>query len=305
MSRAGLLIALAATLGACGEGTTHYVGSQRIAEGGASGGSPTVGCPLAPGTNQYVSLDSSDRARRLLISVPEDYDPDRAYPVVFGFHARDEDGAFIQGELGLEAEAPRWAIYVYPDGLDREWTDGSHGTGWQNGPATTYYGGTEDLTFVSDVLTLLEGELCVSTEKLFAVGRWWGAEFASVVGCYLGDRFDAIVAAHGNEPYYLPLEAESEPPCVGEVGVWGLHGKGDAEFPLQCGLDQRDFWLRQNDCDPDSATTVNLPGTGADDDCVEYSCPGPPVGFCAFAAEFGQTIPDYFAANAIAFLQAQ
>jgi polyhydroxybutyrate depolymerase len=248
-------------------------------------------------------MTSGGVERRFLVAAPPNYDPGRAYPVVLVFHARDEDGAFIRQELGLETADPDWAVFVYPDGLEREWSDGSVATGWQNGPATSYYGGTEDLEFVRDLIVHLEGELCIQIENLFATGRWWGGEFASVVGCYLGERVDAIVPVHSNTPYFLPLSPDAEPPCVGEVAVWVFHGQGDEMFTLQDGTEQRDFWLGRNGCAPDSAAPLEPSGATADDACVEYACSGPRTRFCAFSASYVRRPPAYYAASVTEFLQ--
>ncbi len=289
----------------CDPGRTVYVGSERrtIAEAGAGAGTGATSC-VSGGERGYFTLISGGQSRRFFLSVPDGYDAARAYPLVLGLHARDGTGAQIRDDLGLEAAAtPGSTVFVYPDALVREWTDGSVAAGWQNGPTTDYYGGTEDLAFVRDLLFHLEEELCLRPSHRAAVGWGWGGEFAAVLGCYASDRFAAVVPVHANTPYYLPISSDDTPRCDGTVAEWSFHGRGDADFPLEFGLDQRDFWLARNGCGP-ASTPLSFAGMAADDDCVEYQCSGPRTRFCAFTASVGRALPTgYFAAATMEFLE--
>ncbi len=300
-----LLGASLALLPGCDGGRTVYVGADRRADadGGAGAASGPTGC-LRGGEQGYLTLESGGRVRRYFVAVPSTYDATRAIPLVMGLHARDGTGAQIRDDLGLEAAAtPGAAVFVYPDALVREWTDGSVAAGWQNGPTTDYYGGTEDLDFVRDLVEDLEERRCLHASHRSAVGWGWGGEFAAVLGCYASDLFDAVVPVHANTPYYLPASDDDAPRCNGTVAEWSFHGRGDAEFPLEFGLEQREFWLAQNGCAPDPEP-LTFAGMVADDDCAEYDCGGPRTRFCAFTASVGRALPTgYFAPAAMDFLE--
>jgi poly(3-hydroxybutyrate) depolymerase len=254
-----------------------------------------------------VPLESGGGVRQYLLSLPAAHDPSRSYPVVFGLHAGNSDGAAAREWLGLEDVLPGdWAVFVYPDGLEREWSDGSTTTGWQNGPSTPdFFGGTEDLAFIRDVIADLELRLCAPAVTHFATGWGWGGDFASVLGCYAGDEFSAVVPVASNTPYFLPDEADGDPSCVGESAVWVYHGQGaDAEYPLEFGLANRDFWIEEHDCTLDGATPISLAGMAADDECEQYACTGPRTRFCAYTASAGMRLPTaYYASATVEFFR--
>lgn len=273
------------------------------ASGGAAGAA-NPGCTLVAGEQRYVTVISSGRERQYYLSVPQDYDPNRAYPLVFGLHPRDSTGMEARDLLGLEAAAPPgFAVFVYPDASVHNWSDGTTAAAWQNGPATSINGGTEDIDFMRDIPTHLEIVHCLRVSHNFAVGWRWGADFASALGCFAGDLFDAIVPAHGSGPYFLPVASEGDPSCAGAVAEWGFHGHGDDASPFEFGTQVRDFWLGQNTCSTDS-TPLTLTGMSSDDECVEYACTGRRTRFCAYTAEVAGNLPvDYFAASVMEFLQ--
>ena len=314
-----MLAALLAATSACDGNDTHYMGSHELADGsgegggaGAEGGSAMAGSPPTPGCGsatepgqRTITTTSGGATRTYLLSVPEGYDATRPSPVVFGFHAGGDSSAQIRDYLGLELVEPRgWALFVYPDAMVREFPEDWTVNGWLNGPSGDIYGGTEDLVFVRDVLSELENEYCVDAARIFAVGWGWGGDFASVVGCYVGDLFRAVVPTFANAPYYLPDVDAGDPACVGDCAVWVFHAKGDEEYPISFGYAHRDFWLQENDCRRDTPTPLIFPGFNADDECEAYTCSGPQTRFCAYTAEVGSGIPSaYYASATVEFLR--
>ncbi|PIM65727.1 poly(3-hydroxybutyrate) depolymerase, partial [Streptomyces sp. JV178] len=105
--------------------------------------------------------------RRFILRVPATYDNNRPYRVVFGFHwnggtANDVDSGGTSGYpwsyYGLRAISNDSAIFVAPQGL---------GNGWANSNG-------EDLTFVDDMVRLIDAGLCVDTNQRFAGGFSYG-----------------------------------------------------------------------------------------------------------------------------------
>jgi polyhydroxybutyrate depolymerase len=177
------------------------------------------------------------------------------------------------------------------------------GTGWQNGPATPeFYGGTEDITFVEDLLAEIDETFCVDTNALFATGHSWGGEFSAVLGCFMAERVLGIVPVAANRPYYLPNSA-SDPPCTGNTAAWVFHSKNDNVFPLSYSQEQLDFWLTQNDCG-DTATPLLPEGAGSEDDCGAFNCNGPSTRACWYDGALGHAPPlDYYPLSAVTFFQ--
>ncbi len=70
---------------------------------------------------QQVSGMVGGTTRTSTVFVPTDYDPEKAYPIVFVFHGDGGTGASVRTSLDLEPDANGKAIFAYPDGLQETW----------------------------------------------------------------------------------------------------------------------------------------------------------------------------------------
>jgi polyhydroxybutyrate depolymerase len=245
---------------------------------------------------------SAGVSRDFYLSIPSSYDHTTPTALYVGFHGGNYDGIRMRDYLGLENVSPKGELFVYPDALLREWEDDWQAVGWQNGPATDWMGGTEDINFVNDMLDYLEKRLCIDKEKVFIIGHSWGAEFTNALACYGNDRFRGFVSAAANYPYYLPLE--DGPPCDGPVDAWIMHGKADAHFPKEMGIQLRDFWVNQNDCPPATPKShVISHGALVDDSCFEYKNCTRRTLYCSYTSSAGHQPPVYFTSEAMAFFR--
>ena len=282
-----------ATMGGTGGGTTGWTG------GGTQG--PKAPRCARPGTLENRTITVGTESRHYLLSVPPGLDVNQPVPIVLAFHSRGETAADARGYLGLEAALPNWGLFIYPEGVSRDWGDGSKDAGWQLGPATNFYGGDADIAFIRALLGTLKSELCVEPQLVAAVGYGWGADISSVLGCYLGDLLTAIVTAYTNTPFFLPKSAESDPPCVGRVATFAWNRDNDPAYPLSYGVEHRDFWLASNGCGGPSPV-LESPSLPATDTCSVYTCTGPAVRDCTYASESAKRVPSYFATMAMEFL---
>jgi poly(3-hydroxybutyrate) depolymerase len=270
--------------------TTPAVPNINAAEVQKSSG---CGKPLVDSTPKYVQITSGSTPRQFFLAVTSGYDPNRPQSVFFGIHGRDYNGQKMRNYLNLEKFANPGEIFVYPDGLRRNWSGLGSAIGWQNGPATKHLGGTEDLDFMRAILDYLETHFCVDKKRVFATGQSWGGDFSNVIGCFLGDRFHAFVSVAANSPYYLPVK--SGPPCIGSVDAWIMHGKKDPAFSVSVGEDVRNFWVKQNGC-PDSSPSPWEIGAGAktDDNCYVYQGCKRETRYCSYTASTGHQVPSAY-----------
>lgn len=91
------------------------------------------------GESNRVSLTTADgRQRSYLLHIPTGYDKNRAHPLVFSFHGRDENAAH-QEELSRfsDRDLNPHMIAVYPEGVEHMWQGGGD-------PGT----GVDDVSFV-------------------------------------------------------------------------------------------------------------------------------------------------------------
>lgn len=141
---------------------------------------PSVGCGKTLGSalksiNKSGTYDitSSGTGRKFIIDIPENYDKDKPYRLIFGMHcmygsaikvAGTDDGkdqtAYFYHVKTLADKDNIQCIYVAPQG--------DEGGTWN--PST-------DPKFFSDLLKLVKDTLCVDTTRVFASGFSFGAMY--------------------------------------------------------------------------------------------------------------------------------
>ncbi|MEV0244895.1 ricin-type beta-trefoil lectin domain protein [Streptomyces sp. NPDC050674] len=197
----------------------------------------SAGCGKPPTLSSGPrSIQSSGRTRNYILRVPADYDNNRPYRLVFGFHwnggtAGDVDSGGTSGYswsyYGLRALANNSTIFVAPQGL---------GNGWANS-------GGEDLTFVDDMLRQIEAGLCVDTNQRFAGGFSYGGGMSFALACARPTVFRAVAVYAGGQ--LSGCNGGTQP-----VAYIGLHGLRDPVLPIATGRSLRDRFVRNNGCTP-------------------------------------------------------
>jgi predicted peptidase len=213
------------------------------------------------------------------MKLPANYDPTHPYRLIFAFHGRQytaqsvaDGGPPGSGPFyGIESEAKGSAIFVAPQALSSSWTNESD----------------RDVTFVTEMISRFESQLCIDKNRIFATGFSMGAIMTIALGCEKADVFRAIA----------PMSGKIQGDCSGSHGVayWASHGTNDTTILPKDGEAARDTFAKRNGCS--SQTTA-----GAPQGCVNYSdCDTKyPTTWCTFD---GAHEPAPFAGTAIwAFL---
>lgn len=245
----------------------------------------SAGCGQDP-TGIAQTLQVGAQARTFELYLPPGYDPDRAYPLVFGFHGGGGTGAGSQGYWGLDQAVGSDAIVVYPDGLP-EFEGGD--TVWLLDPAG------EGFVFFDDLLAHLEANLCVDRSRVFATGWSMGGFMTNSLGCYRSDVLTAIASVSGGVAGPKPPEPPY-PECVAEIPAMVIHGASDSVIPAALGEEMRDVFVANNGCATTSATTSPAP-------CVAYDDCSSATLWCEFAGD--HIWPDFAGAGVWAFFSAQ
>ena len=128
------------------------------------------GVPAVPPTR--VEVDGLIRS--FITVVPDDYDPNIPYKLVFGFHGRTSPNEEVRRYYDLEPYATD-TIFIYPSGLSQgdgtfNWSD--------SGDAA---GALRDYTFFDALLGLHAQYYCINLDKVFAVGHSLGAYFVNAL----------------------------------------------------------------------------------------------------------------------------
>jgi poly(3-hydroxybutyrate) depolymerase len=225
----GLVAVSAAVLAATG---VVAFGNAATAATAGCGKAPT----LASGTH---TIQSSGQNRSYIIRVPANYDNNRAYRLIFGFHwnggtANDVDSGGTDGYnwsyYGLRRladSANNGTIFVAPQGNNNGWAN-------PNG---------QDVTFVDDMIRQIEAGLCVDTAQLYSAGFSYGAAMSYALACSRATVFRAVAVYSGGG--LSGCNGGNQP-----IAYIGLHGVRDNVLPISNGRGLRDTFVKANGCTP-------------------------------------------------------
>ena len=219
-------------------------------------------------TTGRQTIISDDIERVFYLKLPENYNADTSYPLIFAFHGFTSDyTAFSEGYYDLQDVVGEEAILVYPNALLKD-----NETQWDY---------ENDLIFFDDLYAELEANLCFDKRRVFAVGHSNGAGMTHTLGCKRGDMLRAIAPVAGSFADYED--------CKGQVAVIMIHGTNDDIMPVEGIKPTRDYWIEINNCSSDASETRE----GVDPACESYGGCDPKyyVQYCEHSE--GHDWPDY------------
>jgi poly(3-hydroxybutyrate) depolymerase len=250
--------------GASGAGGTAGSGGS-----GGAGSSKSAGCGKAPTLmSGNRTIQSAGQSRSYILRIPANYDNNKPYRLVFGYHWRggtmqDVDGGGTSGAVwsyyGLRAQADDTTIFVAPQGI---------GNGWGNSNG-------DDLEFTDDMVALIQGDLCVDKTRVFALGFSYGGGMSYALACGRPSVFRAVAVYSGG--VLSGCEGGTQP-----VAYLGIHGLGDGTLNISGGRSMRDRFVMNNGC---TAQNPPEPSGGSQmHTCTTYQgcTAGYPVRWCAF-----------------------
>jgi poly(3-hydroxybutyrate) depolymerase len=248
-----------------------------MAGGGSSGGSGSMtspGCGQTPTLKDGTqSIQSGGQSRSYMIRLPKNYDNKHPYWLMFGYHwvggtANDVDSGGTSGYTwsyyGLREQADNStnfkAIFVAPQGI---------GNGWGNG-------NNSDVIFTDDMLKKVEGDLCVDTKHVFAMGFSYGGGMTKALGCQRPTVFKAIGVFSGADF----LSGGCDDTSTAPIPFWGSHSITDGTNQYSSGITILNRFAKNDGC---TAQTPPQP-TGNTHVCTNFQgCKaGYPVEWCAF-----------------------
>ncbi|WP_030437772.1 cellulose binding domain-containing protein [Actinoplanes subtropicus] len=190
----------------------------------------TAGCGKAPTlTSGTHTISSGGQSRSYILRVPDGYDRNHPYKLIFAFHWLNGTAGNVAsaGYYGLQQLSANSAILIAPQGIDN---------GWANT-------GGRDLTLVDNLTALIEGDLCVDTSQLFALGWSYGGSMSYAVACARPAVFRAVAVLSG-------ANLSGCAPGTQPVAYLGIHGIHDSVLNISLGRSIRDTFVRNNGCTP-------------------------------------------------------
>jgi poly(3-hydroxybutyrate) depolymerase len=242
------------------------------------------GCGRRQGMYTGVHWIVSDGVQReYQVRVPNSYDPNKPYKVVFAFHplGGNARGVVAGGFYGMQQQYGDNAIYVAPQGLVEKGPNLAPATGWGNTNG-------RDTRLVRTLVNKVKEGLCVDTQRVYAMGFSFGGMMSNAIGCEMGDLFRGIAAASG--ALFSGCRSSQS-----KVAAIMFHAKDDGFVTYSQGEKAREVFLNRNHC---SRQTIAVGGNG----CRLYTgCDGgKTVAWCA-RGHGGHSIPSYFSAEARRF----
>ncbi|WP_036374440.1 RICIN domain-containing protein [Micromonospora sp. ATCC 39149] len=234
-------IIAAAAIFVVAAGATAVAGglSGTASAAGVGAAATTAGCGKAPTlTSGPRSIQSGGQNRSFILRIPDNYDRNHPYRLIFGFHwnggtANDVDSGGSDGAAwsyyGLRQQANNSTIFVAPQG---------NNNGWANP-------GGQDVTFVDDMIRQIQADLCVDTTQLFALGFSYGGGMSYALACARATVFRAVAVYAGGQ--LSGCSGGTQP-----IAYMGLHGIGDTVLNISAGRSLRDTFVRNNGCTPQS-----------------------------------------------------
>jgi polyhydroxybutyrate depolymerase len=180
----------------------------------------------SPGT-LVLTPNIAGRVRTAIVHVPPGYQRTTPVPLVINMHGSQSTALEQMGLTGMNTTADADGFIVaYPQG------DIPSGTGFEwNVPGQPLFGGSavpagapDDVSFITQLVTLLEHRYCIDTNRVFATGFSGGARMASQLACNASDVFAAVAPVSG-------LRLPSPCPSTRPVPVIAFHGTADPVDP--------------------------------------------------------------------------
>ena len=163
-----------------------------------------------------------------IVHIPSGYQDARPVPLVLNMHGSQSTALAQEAFTGMDATSDADGfIVVYPQGA----IPAGSGFEW-NVPGQPLFGGAavpagaaDDVSFLEQLVTLLEQRYCVAENRVYATGFSGGARMASQLGCDASTVFAAVAPVSG-------LRYPSPCPSMRAVPVISFHGTADPVDPF-------------------------------------------------------------------------
>ena len=256
-----------ATGGASTGGATATGGTSAGGETGTGGGAgdavPSAGCGKTPTLKSsasspytYNTLTSGGTSRQYILRLPQDYDNNRPYRLILGFHGAGGDGGQVAGNppyFGLYDLSNGSTIFIAPDAVGGLWSAAA------------------DTTLVDDILKQVEDDLCIDTSRVELEGFSQGGAMAFTLACARPGVFRAAVV-HSGGGLSKPTS------CSKPIAYFSSLGTTENQD-----TQTSDFFAETDGCTDGSVASFPKPPTGGHQ-CSDYTgcLEGYPVRWCPY-----------------------
>ena len=199
---------------------------------------PTRGCgkDLKLTKTGSFTFTWSKGTRTIRVDIPDNYDKNKPYRLVFGMHCMGgwAGGVQQEGYYGMKPlDTEKSTIFIAPEG---------------NGQQAPW--GQDDYTLFDELLNMLEGDLCIDSSRVFSSGFSYGSMFTNG----LSRNHQAVlraVAVYETADVNIWLPEPKNLP----IAWMGVHGLSDGLCTPAMGRSARNLALKHNSAEGKDATT--------------------------------------------------
>jgi poly(3-hydroxybutyrate) depolymerase len=215
--------------------------------------------------------------REYILRVPDNYDNNTPYRLIFAFHWLNGNADQV-AEGGGSTEAPYYGlwdlaenstIFVAPEGLN---------AGWANS-------GGADVALTDAILEEVQNDLCIDTTRIFSTGFSYGAGMSFALACARADVFRGVALYAGAQ--LSGCDGGNTP-----IAYFHVHGASDSVLNISQGRQLRDRFVMVNGCTPQDPPEQSS-GSGMHS-CTSYEgcSEGHPVRWCTHGGDHNPTEKD-------------
>ena len=209
-----------------------------------------------------LDITTTDGLKRTYaLYLPSGYSAQKKkYPLVVLLHGGSGTGEAMlaQSQFAAKADAEGF-IVVAPDGYNGQWNDGSG----------IYNANIDDVSFITQLVAKLQGQLSVDVSRMFVTGFSEGGQLTEMIGMSTTGIFAAIGPVAGQ--IAVNIAAKYKP---GPLPVITIKGGADPRQPIGGGKTANgaevmsqawtvQFWVDANQCAPDPVSK-SIPPTVQD-----------------------------------------
>ncbi len=227
------------------------------------------------------TLEHGGVARRYLVQIPPNYDPERKAPLFFMLHGTGSPETYADRASGIALGAAQAGyVGVFPEGSVKA-ADGK-GASWDHGMCAPR-GEHDEVAFFRALIDELLKSLSVDERRIYVMGFSSGGHMTQRLGAELGDRLAAIVPVMGVASCQRKGSERVAIAPQQPMSALMVFGQKDPGFPVDGGpsatdpeltvasvADTTKLWTAVADCDAEPEKK------GRPDDpvsTVRYLCP--------------------------------
>lgn len=186
--------------------------------------------------------------REYIVHIPESYSETEAHPLLFAFHGLggNMESSYNNSKFHLLAESEGF-IAVHPNGISNNWN------------AVTVANNI-DIAFVDALITQLENDYNVDSDRIYSSGMSNGGYFSFVLACELSDKIAAIGSVTGLMFQTILNNCEPNRP----IPVMQIHGTNDGIVNYDNVSTIISYWISHNNTNT-TAIVTTIPDTDTTD----------------------------------------